>query len=58
MVLRSPYTIRRRRILYQVKRLSSSCLGVDRRVGLKEDEANRISKQSAQEDGRVVSPTH
>jgi hypothetical protein len=32
--------------------------GLDRPLGLQEVEAPRISKQSAQEGGKVVSPTH
>jgi hypothetical protein len=48
----------RRHILNQVKGLNSHYLGVDSPVGLKEDEANRISRQSARERGQVVSPRH
>jgi hypothetical protein len=45
-------------MLNQVKSLSSHYLGVDSSLGLKGDKANRISRQSAHEGGKGVSPTH
>jgi hypothetical protein len=38
--------------------LSWPVKGLDRPQGLQESEAPRISRQSAQECGKVVSPTH
>jgi len=32
--------------------------GLDRPLGLQEDEASRISRQLAREGGKVVSPAH
>jgi hypothetical protein len=37
---------------------SYSCTGLDRLLGLREFEAPRIYRQSANEDGKVVSATH
>jgi hypothetical protein len=34
------------------------CTGMDRPLGCQEAEATRISGQSAQKGGKVVSPTH
>jgi len=37
---------------------SNSCTGLERPLGFREIEVSRISTQSAQEGGKVVSPTH